>query len=150
MLKHTEDCSQVRGMDMIAVFAALTLALAGCGADGTDGAGADASATTSSTPTSSAPTGETDSANAATASFTVEGGERVSGPERVEVAVGETVAIKVISDTADEVHVHGYNKTVALRPGEPATLEFEAAIAGVWEIELHGSGALLTELRVTP
>lgn len=142
MLNHT-----------VAVFAALTLALAGCGADGAGdaggadagGAGADATATTSSAPTDSA-----DSGSAATASFIVEGGERVSGPEQVEVAVGETVAIKVTSDTADEVHVHGYNKTVALRPGEPATLEFEASIAGVWEIELHDSGALLTELRVTP
>ncbi len=147
MLKH-----------IVAVFAALTLALAGCGTDGTDGAdggegaggaGADAGATTSSATTSSAPTGETDAASAAV-SFTVEGGERVSGPEQIEVAVGETVAITVTSDTADEVHVHGYNKTVALRPGEPATLEFEASIAGVWEIELHDSDALLTELRVTP
>ncbi len=136
MLKHT-----------LAVVAALTLALTGCGTEdtGDTGAGADTGAAPSSPRT-----GTTDSASATAVSFTVEGGERVSGPEQLEVAVGETVAIEVTSDTADELHVHGYNKTVALTPGEPATLEFEAGIAGVWEIELHDSGALLTELRVTP
>ncbi|MPZ00391.1 MAG: hypothetical protein GEU97_20895 [Actinophytocola sp.] len=117
--------------------------MAGCGAESTNTPGTTSDA-------SSSPTGETDAASAAAVSFTVEGGERVSGPEQIDVAVGETVAIEVTSDTADEVHVHGYNKTVALPPGEPATLEFDAAIAGVWEIELHDSGALLTELRVTP
>ncbi|GAA5128429.1 hypothetical protein [Haloechinothrix salitolerans] len=139
MLKHT-----------LAIVAALTLALAGCGTDA-DTAGTNGPAgTDSGTTTSSAPTGTTDSASAVAVSFTVEGGERVSGPEQLEVAVGERVAIEVTSDTADELHVHGYNKTVALTPGEPATLEFEATIAGVWEIELHDSGNLLTELRVTP
>ncbi|MPY78574.1 MAG: hypothetical protein GEV04_08775 [Actinophytocola sp.] len=109
----------------VAVLAALMLALAGCG----------------SAPDSGATGGAV--------SFTVKGGERVAGPEQVEVGVGETVTIEVTSDTADEVHVHGYNKSVELKPGEPATLTFEAAIAGVWEIELHDSGTLLTELRVT-
>lgn len=133
MLKHT-----------LAVVAALTLALTGCGSQDT-GADSDTDAATSSPQTATA-----DSASAAAVSFAVEGGELVSGPEQLEVAVGETVTIEVTSDTADELHVHGYNKTVALTPGEPATLEFEAGIAGVWEIELHDSGNLLTELRVTP
>lgn len=142
----------------LAVCAALTLALAGCGADDTGGENAaDAGAATTSAAgdaggagDAEGDTAEGDGPESADAvSFTVKGGERVDGPERIEVGVGETVAIDVTSDTADELHVHGYNETVALTPGEPATLEFEAAIAGVWEIELHDSGSLLTELRVT-
>lgn len=142
MLKHT-----------LAILAALTLVLTGCGTEDSGDENAADAATTSTAPQTSedaAGAGDSGATGSDAVSFTVEGGERVAGPERIEVAVGETVAIDVTSDTADELHVHGYNMTVALTPGEPATLEFEAGIAGVWEIELHDSGNLLTELRVTP
>ena len=75
---------------------------------------------------------------------------RVEGPQRITVPLGERVAIEVVSDMADEVHVHGYDLTADLRPGAEVLLTFRATIPGVFEIELERSGILLTQLEVTP
>lgn len=74
---------------------------------------------------------------------------KVSTPSgRVEVKRGATVRFTVTSDAADELHVHGYDRTLALRPGEPATLRLVADTPGVFEVELHHSGARVLELQV--
>lgn len=79
----------------------------------------------------------------------VASGGQVEGPRQVTVTAGEEVVFTVTSDTADEVHVHGYDMTVPLSPGEPATVRLRAHIPGVFEVELEDSGLLLTQLRVT-
>ncbi|WP_435070780.1 hypothetical protein [Amycolatopsis thermoflava] len=81
--------------------------------------------------------------------FTVTGSKRTSGPDRVEVAAGRTVTIQVTTDAPDELHVHGYDRTADVVAGQPASVTFTADIPGVFEVELHHSGAALTELRVT-
>ena len=74
----------------------------------------------------------------------------VSGDNgRQEVAVGDTVVVRVTSDQADEVHVHGYDNTVAVAPGETAEIQFVADIPGLFEVELESAGLLLTELAVS-
>lgn len=70
--------------------------------------------------------------------------------ERVEVPVGTTVEFTVTSDTADMLHVHGYDKEVDVEPGKPATLELVADKTGRFEVELHENGALVYQLVVTP
>lgn len=82
------------------------------------------------------------------ARFTVQGGKRVAGPERLEVARGQAVRIEVTTDAADELHVHGYDKEVELTAGQPGTVAFTADVPGLFEVELHHSGAKLTQLRV--
>jgi len=67
----------------------------------------------------------------------------------IAVAVGDTVALVITADRADEVHVHGYDLTADLSPGEPATITFEATVPGVWEVELHDAGLPLAELEVS-
>lgn len=42
-----------------------------------------------------------------------------AGP-RIEVPLGATLRLAVRSDRADELHVHGYDRTLALEPGSPA------------------------------
>jgi hypothetical protein len=59
------------------------------------------------------------------------------------------VRITVTSDAADEFHLHGYDQTLALRPGVAATLRLVADIPGVFEAELHHSGARVFELQVS-
>ncbi|WP_290062106.1 hypothetical protein [Amycolatopsis solani] len=80
--------------------------------------------------------------------FTVQDGKRVAGPDRVEVAPGRAVRLEVTSDTADELHVHGYDKEAELTAGQPGSVAFTADIPGLFEVELHHSGAKLTQLRV--
>ncbi len=77
-------------------------------------------------------------------------GEATPNAERVELRVGTTIRLAVTSDTEDEVHVHGYDKEVAVKPGTPATLTFVADQTGRFEIETHETGTLLYQLIVMP
>lgn len=78
-------------------------------------------------------------------------GEQVSGDTgRAEVPLGSTVSLVVSGDTADEVHLHGYDRYLDVPAGGSATLTFTADIPGVFEVELHDQGLLLTQLQVTP
>lgn len=81
--------------------------------------------------------------------FTVTGAE-VEGPKQISANVGEELIFTVQADIADEVHVHGYDATVPVEPGETVTVQLQADIPGVFEVELEGSGLLLTQLRVSP
>lgn len=83
-----------------------------------------------------------------TARIEVTNGE-VSGPETITVAEGDTVSLEVTADVADEVHVHGYDLMFETSPGEKVPVQFQATIAGVFEIELEDAGLLLTRLEVT-
>lgn len=73
---------------------------------------------------------------------------RVEGPGRVRVALGSEVTVRVTSDVADEVHLHGYDETEDVGAGETVTLRFSADIPGVFEVELEGAGLELVELEV--
>jgi hypothetical protein len=136
--------------------AVLALAAGGLAA----GCGDDAAPSTGSSPsrppaTTAAPPGATTTPTATpeptepapTARFEVAKGKVVSGPRTVEVAVGSEVIIEVVTDRNDELHVHGYDKEVAVRPGRPGRVAFTADVAGVFEVELH-SGVRLCNLRV--
>ena len=62
---------------------------------------------------------------------------------------GETVVFRVRADGPEEIHVHGYDvvEDVGTRPKR---VSFPASLTGIWEIELHGSGEQIAELRVDP
>jgi len=79
----------------------------------------------------------------------VVGGKIVGGPPRLEVAVRDLVEVTVRSDAADYVHLHVYDVSMAVHPGVPAILRMVAAIPGVFEAEMHGSGLRVFELRVS-
>lgn len=79
--------------------------------------------------------------------ITVSGGE-VTGPAQIPVAQGSEVAFDVVSDTADEVHVHDYDKLFPVAPGRPAQVRFTATVSGVYEVELEAAGKRLTNVRV--
>ncbi|MGI5243603.1 hypothetical protein [Dactylosporangium sp. CA-139066] len=74
---------------------------------------------------------------------------RASPPTgRVEVGRGEVISITVTSDEADELHVHGYDKELALKAGEPASLTLTADRTGLFEVETHKSHLVLFQLVV--
>jgi hypothetical protein len=81
-------------------------------------------------------------------SVTVRGGSVVEGASRQRATVNQPVTIRVTSDVAEEVHVHGYDKRVDVTPGRPAEVTFVANIPGVFEVEFERSHKLLFTLEV--
>jgi hypothetical protein len=143
----------VRPPRLPAALAGLGLAavLTGC-------AGTDEPVPAASSPSSSSSSPASTSASAAASApaaagqrieVTVTGGQVTGDTGRVPVPAGEHVTLVVTSDAPDELHVHGYDVGADLAPGTPATVEFDATIPGVFEVELHDAGTLLLSLQVS-
>ena len=79
----------------------------------------------------------------------VEGGQ-VIGPDRFDYPLGDEVSIWLLTDVADEVHVHGYDLFFLAKPGVPVEIILTADIPGIFEVELESDHLLLFELQVTP
>ena len=67
----------------------------------------------------------------------LQGGEPLEGIARITVKKGDQVRFSVTSDTATEVHVHGFDVTKSVTPDQPATFDFEASFEGIFEVEAH-------------
>jgi hypothetical protein len=142
----------------VALAAALALGAAACRDD-----------EPSATPTTAPPPAATDSMPATTAPdetqpkpkpapkpkvrairIFVEQGRPRGGIKRPVLDQGERVRIVVRTDAGVEVHLHGYDITRPVRPGQPTQLAFEADIPGRFELELHHPDAVLADLEVRP
>ena len=129
--------------------------LTGCapGQDPQEAATASASSEPSAptpTPTRSATPTSAPSPTAATRTVAVSyaGGEVTGTSGREEVPVGEQVVLRISSDVAEQVHVHGYDLEGAIPAGGSIDIPLTADIPGVFEVELHESGKVLFQLRV--
>jgi len=80
---------------------------------------------------------------------TVTHGKASGDTGRIRVPVGTPVTLVVTSDTADEVHLHGYDLEKELSPGKPTTLRFDATQTGVFEVELHEANVVIAHLQVS-
>jgi hypothetical protein len=69
---------------------------------------------------------------------------------KLKVKQGETVSFRVLSDSDEEVHVHGYDQKVDVRAGDEKTITLTADLTGIFEIELEGSATQIGELTVEP
>lgn len=76
------------------------------------------------------------------------GGAVTGTSGREEVPVGAQVVLRISSDVAEEVHVHGYDLEAAIPAGGSVDVPLTASIPGVFEVELHDSGKVLFQLRV--
>lgn len=85
-----------------------------------------------------------------TVGIVVRGGEVVGGLQRATVDQGKKVALVVRSDVADEVHLHGYDKSVDVAPGKAARLVFVASIPGRFEVEFEDRGLQIAGITVRP
>lgn len=123
------------------------------------GGGDDSSDRPATAPTS-APTTETGSTQqAGTATtpaeppvplVTVVGGKPQGGVRKLVFDNGEQVRFRVRSDTADEVHVHGYDIEREVPAGGTVTFSFKGDIEGRFEVELHHSETQIASLEVRP
>ena len=101
------------------------LVVAGCGSGATAG----------NAPGSAGPSTGSGGANV---EVTIAGGKVAPDPSRkVQVAAGEHVHLRVTSDHADEVHVHGYDIEKEVSAGGTVTIDFTADIPGQFEVEAH-------------
>jgi cytoskeletal protein RodZ len=112
-------------------------------------------ATSTPTETASTPAAPADSASASPSSddgvrivVTVKDGKVSPATHRVKIKKGERVRLEVTSDVADEVHVHGFDKSKDVKPGKPADIRFVADQSGLFEVELENKGLELVQLEV--
>lgn len=83
-------------------------------------------------------------------SVEVKGGKVVSGPKVTRLKRDDPVTLTILSDRADELHVHGYDLHLKLVPNQAATLQFVAKRTGRFSYELHKSGTELGVLEIYP
>ena len=101
----------------------------------------------SSTPSNTAdPSGEQADV---TINVTVANGKVNPSGATVKAKAGQSVLVTAISDTDEELHIHGYDKELELTPGKSASVTFTANMKGTFEIETHKSGKLVAKLVVS-
>ena len=77
-------------------------------------------------------------------------GQLASGPERISVPQGTELVLRITSDHADELHLHGYDRALKLAAGVPGELRLVANLSGRFEYELHHAHTALGALEVQP
>jgi pullulanase/glycogen debranching enzyme len=80
----------------------------------------------------------------------VRDGAPMGGVARLEYERGERIRFAVFSDTADEVHVHGFDLAKDVAANGSVRFDFRADIEGVYEVELEGAHVQIAELRIEP
>lgn len=141
---------------------AVGLLLTACSAPSgpsTDAEGSDPAQTTSSpsalAPSSTAPSSAPPSAAAPSPSdavevaITVRDGRVQGSVQTAKIRAGQTVKVSATLDTADSIHVHGYDKTIELTPNQTGSTTFVADVKGVFDIETHESELLVARLNVS-
>jgi hypothetical protein len=93
----------------------------------------------SSTPTSSGP-----------ATVVIRDAKPVGGAKDVTFKKGGTVDLTVKSDTADEVHFHGYDVHKDVAKGGSVHFEFPAKIDGKFVVELENHKETIANVTVEP
>jgi cytoskeletal protein RodZ len=101
--------------------------------------GSDSTSTSTSTP--AVPAAQT---------ITVVNGQPKGGVKTVSFKKDAQVVLKVQSDVADEIHVHGYDLKKDVTKGGSVTFTFKATIEGRFEVELENAGTQIANLEVTP
>ena len=145
------------------ILLALALSLAGCGGSG-DGGSTEAATTAEAATTTQAAT-TTEAATTTTAPPTtrptttapavttirirVVDAKPAGGIARPSVSKGDHVVLVVTSDTADEVHLHGYDLSADVAAGGTVRIPFVADTPGRFEVELENLGVELAEITVS-
>jgi hypothetical protein len=76
------------------------------------------------------------------------GGKPRGGVQTLTYNKGEQVVFTVISDVADEIHVHGFNFKKEVRKGGDVTFSFPATDQGGHVVELENRGEQIANLEV--
>ncbi len=85
-----------------------------------------------------------------TVGFAIEldGGRPAGGRQRLSVTKGDSVQVEVTGAPGEELHLHGYDKTLELGADGAGTLAFEATVQGRFELELERAGVAIADITV--
>lgn len=83
-------------------------------------------------------------------SVVVRDGKPVGGVKRARVKKGRPVLVRVRSNVADEIHIHGYDISREVGAGGRVEIPFTATIVGVFEVELEERHVPIGEIEVRP
>jgi hypothetical protein len=72
------------------------------------------------------------------------------GVKKLNFNKGEQIRFRIVSDTADEIHVHGYDVMKDVAKGGSVTFSFKGSIDGRFVVELEDHGEQIAELDVAP
>jgi hypothetical protein len=137
----------------IAVLVVAYIVIQGGGDDDTDNAATPVTQTTQSAPstgsTQSTSTEETP-AEPAIPTVRVVDAKPQGGVKKLEFDKGDQIRFKVVSDTADEIHVHGYDLMKDVEKGGSVSFSFEGSIDGRFVVELEDHEEQIAELDVAP
>jgi hypothetical protein len=84
------------------------------------------------------------------ATIDVVGGKAQNGVRTLKVKKGGQIHLTVHSDTADEIHIHGYDFHKDVDKGGTVKFDFPAKIDGGFIIELENAKQTLANLNVEP
>lgn len=122
----------------------LVLALAGCGSESEP----PSDATPTSEPTASA---TTEAAKGVTVEIEFVNGEVVPLDGKVDVKLGEPINLHVVSDVAEEIHVHSDPEhEYEVAAGDDKTFTFTIETPGQVAVEAHHLDVTIVELVARP
>lgn len=130
---------------LLAVGAVTIGALGGCG----QGASTAPSSSPAGVPAGQRPAPAPAAPTVRIITITVRGGKAGGETGRVTVPLGTPVVVSVTSDVADEIHVHGYDRTAKVPAGATASVAFTANHPGVFEVEMADSKLQPLQLQVS-
>ena len=135
-------------LKLLCVLTGVTLMLAGCGSSNNEAA---LSTTTETMTTENETTGtETEPVGPTVVRVVVVTAAPKGGIVRQTVTKGDKVVISVTSDTADEIHLHGYDISRDVAAGGTVRIAFTANVPGRFEVELEQRGVQIADLTVQP
>ena len=89
-------------------------------------------------------------ADDAPATIVIKNGEPEGGVAELTFDKGDDIRFIVESDTADEVHFHGYDVGQDVEAGGKVEFDVPATIDGIFEVELEGTATQIAEITVNP
>jgi hypothetical protein len=81
---------------------------------------------------------------------TVKDAKPVGGIQKMRFTKGGTIHFTVKSDTADEIHFHGYDVHQDVKAGGQVTFDVPAKIEGKFVVELEDHKTQIGEVEVDP
>ena len=84
------------------------------------------------------------------ATIEVKDAKPVGGVQKLTFKKGGRIDITVKSDTADEIHFHGYDIAKEVKAGGSVHFDVPATIDGDFEVELEEHGEQIADVRVEP
>jgi hypothetical protein len=80
----------------------------------------------------------------------IKDGQPVGGVTELSFNKGDEIRFVVDSDTADEVHFHGYDVGQDVEAGGTVEFDVPADLEGIFEVELESTATPIAEITVNP